>query len=75
MVWKKTDSDNSERILIHNELSQTNLALICEHGHLMDIPWSKYININNYGNEPVNLDEIGYCCGSPYLKWTESTNK
>jgi hypothetical protein len=75
LVWKKTDSDNSEQILIHNELAQTNLALICEHGHLMDIPWSKYININNTGNEPVNLDEIGNCCGSPSLKWTESTNK
>jgi hypothetical protein len=75
LVWKKTDSDNSEQMLIHNELAQTNLALICEHGHLMDIPWSKYININNSGNEPVNFDEIGYCCGSPSLKWTESTNK
>jgi hypothetical protein len=75
LVWKKTDSDNSEQILIHNELAQINLALICEQGHLMDIPWSKYININNSGNEPVNLDEIGNCCGSPSLKWTESTNK
>ncbi len=75
LVWKKTDSDNSEQMLIHNELAQTNLALICEHGHLMDIPWSKYININNTGNEPVDLDEIGYCCGSPSLKWSENTNK
>jgi hypothetical protein len=75
LVWKKTDSENSEQMLIHNELAQTNLALICDHGHLMDIPWSKYININNSGNEPVNLDEIGYCCGNPSLKWTENTNK
>jgi hypothetical protein len=75
LVWKKTDSDNSEQMLIHNELAQTNLALICDHGHLMDIPWSKYININNFGNEPVDFDAIEYCCGSPSLKWTESTNK
>jgi hypothetical protein len=75
LIWKKTDSDNSEQILIHNELAQTNLALICEHGHLMDIPWSKYININSTENEPLNLDEIENCCGSPSLKWTESTNK
>lgn len=75
LIWKKTDSDNSEQILIHNELSQTNLALICEHGHLMDIPWGKYININNSVDEPVNLNEIGNCCGNPTLKWTESTNK
>ena len=73
---RKTDADgNYETMDIHNELTQTNLALICEHGHLMDIPWSKYINGNNLGNEPVNLDEIGDCCGNPSLKWTESTNK
>lgn len=75
LVWRKTDQDNSEQILVHNELSQTNLALICEHGHLMDIPWSKYINYNNVGNDPINLDEIEECCGNPSLKWTESTNK
>lgn len=75
-VRRKTDSDgNYETMDIYNELTQTNLALICEHGHLMDIPWSKYINFNNFGNDPVNLDEIEDCCGNPSLKWTESTNK
>ena len=75
LVWKKTDSDNSEQMLIHNELTQTNLALICEHGHLMDMPWRKYINITITGNDPVDFDDIGDCCGNPSLKWTESTNK
>jgi hypothetical protein len=75
-VYRKTDADgNYETIDIYNQLSQTNLALICENGHLMDIPWSKYINGNNIGNDPVNLDEISDCCGNPNLKWTESTNK
>jgi hypothetical protein len=75
-VRRKTDADgNYETIDIYNQLSQTNLALICENGHLMDIPWSKYINGNNLGNDPVNLDEISDCCGNPNLKWTESTNK
>lgn len=75
-VRRKTDSDgNYETMDIYNELSQTNLALICEHGHLMDIPWSKYININNNGNDPIDLDEVQDCCGNPSLKWTESTNK
>ncbi|WP_430399093.1 DrmB family protein [Flavobacterium sp.] len=75
-VRRKTDADgNYETMDIYNELTQTNLALICEHGHLMDIPWSKYINNFNSGNDPVNLDEIEYCCGNPSLKWTESTNK
>ena len=75
-VRRKTDSDgNYETMDIYNELSQTNLALICEHGHLMDIPWSKYINIINAGNDSVNLDLVQNCCGNPSLKWTESTNK
>jgi hypothetical protein len=75
-VRRKTDADgNYETIDIYNELSQTNLALICENGHLMDIPWSKYINGNNIGNDPVDLDEIIDCCGNPTLKWTENTNK
>jgi hypothetical protein len=73
---RKTDSDgNYETMDIYNELSQNNLALICEHGHLMDIPWSKYINVINAGNIPVDLDEVHDCCGHPSLKWTESTNK
>ena len=75
-VRRKTDSDgNYETMDIYNELSQTNLALICEHGHLMDIPWSKYINIINPGNDTINLNVIEPCCGNPSLKWTESTNK
>lgn len=75
-VRRKTDADgNYEIIDVYNELSQTNLALICENGHLMDIPWSKYINCSYVGNDPVNLDEIGECCGNPSLNWTESTNK
>lgn len=75
-VRRKTDADgNYETMDIHHELTQTNLALICDHGHLMDIPWSKYINIFTIVNEPVNIDEIYDCCGNPSLKWTESTNK
>lgn len=75
-VRRKIDSDgNYDTMDIYNELSQTNLALICEHGHLMDIPWSKYININNPGTNPINLDEVQDCCSNPSLKWTESTNK
>lgn len=75
-VRRKKDADgNYETMDIHHELTQNNLALICDHGHLMDIPWSKYININNSSNEPINLDEIDNCCGNSALKWTESTNK
>ncbi len=75
-VRRKTDAEgNYETMNIHYELTQTNLALICEHGHLMDIPWNKYINILNFENKPINLDEIRDCCGNPSLKYTESSNK
>jgi len=75
-VRRKTDADgNYETMDIHHELTQTNLGLICDHGHLMDIPWSKYININNLNSDPVNLDEINSCCGNPKLKWTENSNQ
>lgn len=75
-VRRKKDSDGNYEIMdIYNELIQSNLALICDHGHLMDIPWSKYINITNTGNAPTNLDDISNCCGNPVLKWTESSNK
>jgi hypothetical protein len=75
-VSRRTDPDgNYETMNIHHELSQINLALICEHGHLMDIPWSKYINDSNLGTDPVDVDLILDCCGNPSLKWTESTNK
>jgi hypothetical protein len=75
-VRKKTNPDGDyETIDIHSELSQNNLALICEHGHLMDIPWSKYINIRSSGSETINLDDIEACCGKPSLIWTENTNR
>lgn len=75
-VRRKTDADgNYETMNIHHELTQINLALICEHGHLMDIPWSKYINIFTSENEPINLNQINDCCGNPSLKWTESSNR
>jgi len=75
-VTRKTDADgNYETMDIYNELTQINLALICDHGHLMDIPWSRFINSNLFVSEPIDFDEIENCCGNPSLLWTESTNK
>ncbi len=75
-VERKIDVDGNYEIMdIYNELTQTNLALICENGHLMDIPWSKYINYNNISGKPIDFSTINHCCTNPVLKWTEATNK
>ena len=52
------------------ELIQDNIVLICEHGHISDFPWSKYLNwrcidpagINS--KTSVDLFSIDYCCGN-----------
>jgi hypothetical protein len=75
-VRRQTDADgNFVEMDIYNTLTQSNLALICEHGHLMDIPWSKYINLSNFRDSSVDFNQEVNCCDNPSLKWTESTNK
>jgi hypothetical protein len=64
----------------HRELTQLNLILICENGHLSDIPWSYYLRWrteNGPGsNEAVELFAAGRpCCDHQDLKWSESKNK
>jgi len=75
---RKIDSDGNYEVMdIYNELVQTNLVLICENGHLMDIPWSKFINLKEkdktYG--VVDFALVQNCCSNPNLKWSESSNK
>ena len=51
-------------------LTQDNIVLICEHGHISDFPWSRYLNwrINDSGgiHEQSAFDLFQYkpCCGS-----------
>lgn len=51
-------------------LKQDNIVLICEHGHISDFPWSKFLQwrINNplgiLNNEIVDLFESQNCCGT-----------
>ncbi|GGH72357.1 hypothetical protein HNQ91_003422 [Filimonas zeae] len=63
-------------------LSQVNLLLICENGHLSDIPWPKFLRWKNeqkksHGNEKTTklFTDIEDCCSHPVLKWSESKNK
>jgi hypothetical protein len=68
----------------YKNLIQDNLVLICEHGHISDFPWSKYLRwrvdspreINS--NLPIDLFGSQPCCGtddvnSAKIKITSST--
>jgi hypothetical protein len=67
----------------YKTLEQTNLILICPNGHLSDLPWSNYLNWKTLkmtsGSKTEengeNLFEIGPCCSTPNLIWTESKTK
>lgn len=72
---------------LYQELSQTNLVLICPNGHLSDIPWPKFLRWRtdmftgvkdrntDKGEALFNELECEPCCPQPQLKWTESKTK
>lgn len=53
-----------------NNLTQDNIVLICDHGHISDFPWSKYLRwrtdspmeINS--EKPIELFNSQFCCGT-----------
>ncbi len=88
LVKKFKDADEVPySIDIYQELSQTNLVLICPNGHLSDIPWPKYIRWRtdmfiglrnrkkDKGENIFNDLDCEPCCPLPKLKWTESKTK
>lgn len=87
LVMKIKDADGVEQEhVIYEELQPLNLCLICENGHLSDIPWSKFLRwktdrLNPENNnipsndEGENLFFHEDCCPRPDLEWTESTTK
>lgn len=54
----------------HKNLKQDNIVLICEHGHISDFPWSKFLQwrtSNSSGilnKETVDLFNSQNCCGT-----------
>jgi hypothetical protein len=67
-------------IPIYKELIQLNLILICEHGHLSDIPLSQYLRwkVDGGTGSPDGADLLlagQPCCDKPRLKWTENKNR
>ncbi len=69
---------NGREEKINKILTQTNLILICENGHLSDIPWSKFIEWSLFHREEdkacKDLFDYQTCCPNPSLKWTENTS-
>lgn len=64
------------------ELTQLNIVLICENGHLSDIPWSKFLRWrtelkSSQGDKKGTrlFTDVGDCCNTPVLKWTENRNR
>ena len=62
--YKETNSIKGE----YKELTQDNTALICDHGHMSDFPWSRYLawrdadpNAIN-SKEPVDIFNFPPCC-------------
>jgi hypothetical protein len=81
-IKTKVFDNNAEKptdkwVTLYQELTQTNIILICPNGHLSDVPWSKFIKWKKTGalNEGKNLFSGESCCSSPKLKWTESSAK
>lgn len=60
-------------------LKQDNIVLICEHGHISDFPWSKFLRwrIENptaiFEEIPANIFSNQDCCNSPKIKITSNT--
>jgi hypothetical protein len=56
----------------HN-LKQDNLILLCEHGHISDFPWSKFLKWRKeeplaiFEDVPVRLFENQDCCNKPNI--------
>lgn len=53
-----------------NDLKQDNIILLCEHGHMSDFPWSKFLrwrkedSLGILKNEIVDLFNFENCCGT-----------
>lgn len=63
-----------------SDLKQDNIILLCEHGHISDFPWSKFLRWRN--DEPlailqkdsvVDLFKKQNCCNLPVIKITSNS--
>lgn len=63
-----------------SDLKQDNIILLCEHGHISDFPWSKFLRWRT--DEPVailqkdlvvDLLNNQSCCNTPHIKITSNS--
>lgn len=62
-----------------NDLKQDNIILLCEHGHISDFPWSKFVNWRKdepmaiFENNTVEIFNKQDCCNNPQIKINSSS--
>ena len=61
-----------------SDLKQDNIILLCEHGHISDFPWSKFLRwrcdipSGIFEDIPVSIFENQDCCNNPATKITSN---
>lgn len=71
--WNTGGKDAQEffppKSVYYKNLKQDNIVLICEHGHISDFPWSKFLRWRNehpagiLNKEAIDLFSSRNCCG------------
>lgn len=62
-----------------SDLKQDNIILLCEHGHISDFPWSKFLRWRKdnplaiFEDISVNIFENQDCCFTPSIKITSNS--
>lgn len=62
-----------------NDLKQDNIILLCEHGHISDFPWSKFMKWRKddpmaiFENNTVEIFNKQDCCNNPQIKINSSS--
>jgi hypothetical protein len=58
-----------------SDLKQDNIILLCEHGHISDFPWSKFMKWRKddpFDNNTVEIFNKQDCCNNPQIKINSS---
>lgn len=75
------EADNKIKRKWYEPLTQDNIVLICEHGHISDFPWSKFLKWRNELPAAIHEDNVTplfnilyqQCCKTPQIKISSST--
>jgi hypothetical protein len=63
-----------------SDLKQDNIILLCEHGHISDFPWSKFLRWRNDNPSAILQKDVVVdlfnnqgCCNAPHIKLTSNS--